>query len=981
MTCLSRFLSAVSRVRIGLIAVVFFLTASAASFGRQEESLLRDASFELFRAASAGPWEFRYGHKGGNYPKARPRWQCRSRTDADTPGIGRYLSIEKDGAAAGAIFVGQRVKLPDPLPVLDLAVRYQSFCENDGRSGIVTLGIYSPALWDRMCRDPEQAMETAPTADIFQHVAKFQGDDVTTWALARVPPATLRAALRGREGTEVVVSVSFLTWHSNSEEWARFDDLWLGPPLPYIAPVQWPRYVYGEEPVVLTVGAWSRDPDASVFLEYRALGSAAQWQRVSMAPGGPGLFRGTIPASSAVTDLEARACVRSKVEEGLETEIQTMRLTQRPEHPNLFYSKSELARMQEKLEESEWAKRVYDGVKARADSWLEKEFSPEVISGFWWHHYNCRDCGARLSMEGPRRHVCGKCGTVWDTDILFHVYWSKMHGDHARAARDLALTYQMTGDEKYARRAIEFLLWYADHYAEFPASDKGGKVVSQTLDECVWLLQMMNAADLAYPAMAPEEARHIERDLIHAGAMYTRKYRGGIHNIRCWHNSCWASAGYFVGDPELVDFARNHRFGFVAQMEKGVLEDGMWYERSMGYHSYTVMAITYHLKAAMHAGDDLYRMPQVRKLLTFPILIAFPNLVPPSLNDGGFSTRPIGPNRLELAAAWYGDPVAISALRKRYEMGASRANMEAWQFGEALPEGIPFTPPPSRNLKGAGLVVLRKNEGADAVCAMLEYGEHGGGHGHPDKLQLILYGLGRQLCPDLGTTGYANPLHPHYYKTTPAHNTVTIGGRNMAPLSGRLLAFSDAGPCAAAVAQSTEVYKGWTLTRRLLLCDRFLVDEFALEGEKPDTLDWFLRSDGTLTLTVDTAPLAEAPLSPPFKYLKELRGGDTAATWVAVWAYGPPEEGAGQSRLLTTMKGTPGTQVAQCEAPGAARRGELWDTLRVRRVSASTRFLAVHQMVPAGDDPEPVVFADNHVRVGARSIVLPEQVKQPPLMR
>lgn len=44
-----------------------------------------------------------------------------------------------------------------------------------------------------------------------------------------------------------------------------------------------------------------------------------------------------------------------------------------------------------------------------------------------------------------------------------------------------------------------------------------------------------------------------------------------------------------------MKFARDAKYGFVDQMEQGVLEDGMWYERSMGYHSYTVSAITYHL--------------------------------------------------------------------------------------------------------------------------------------------------------------------------------------------------------------------------------------------------------------------------------------------------------------------------------------------------------------------------------------------------
>ena len=32
---------------------------------------------------------------------------------------------------------------------------------------------------------------------------------------------------------------------------------------------------------------------------------------------------------------------------------------------------------------------------------------------------------------------------------------------------------------------------------------------------------------------------------------------------------------------------------------------------------------------------------------------------------------------------------------------------------------------PSRDLPGAGVVTLRRGKGASAVCAMLDYGEHG----------------------------------------------------------------------------------------------------------------------------------------------------------------------------------------------------------------------------------------------------------------
>lgn len=944
-------------------------------------NLVRDGDFEAYRPGKPGPWEFRYGHKGGNFPDVLPKWKLVLRTDAKDPARGRYAETAKDGRAAGTVIMGQRIRLPQKLPPLDFGVEFQAYCSGENRCGIVALAIYSSKVWDAMPKDPMKAHKPPPRGDVFQTTVKTQGEDQTEWGLGRGKPADVRRALQRHAGKEVVVAVSFTAWHESSKEYARFDNVWLGAPLPHVNAVDWPLYVYRGEPLVLNVDASSRDKATRFVLAYRPSGSSGEWRRVALQPVSGGLLQASIPGPSVKTDLEVWACAEGSRDESMRTEIRKMRVTRKPEHPNLFYSKAELKRMREKIEEYDWAKRIFAAIRKRADGWLTQEIKPEVISGFWWHHYNCRDCGGNLKMNGPHEHTCYHCGKVWDTDILFHVYWSAQHGGYARRARELAMVYQMTGEKKYARRAIEILNWYADHYALFPRADKGGKVVSQTLDECVWLLSMMDAADLAYAEMTPGEARHIERDLIYAGAMYVRKYRGGIHNIRCWHNSAWAGAGYFLGDPELIDYARNDRHGFVAQMKEGVLDDGMWYERSMGYHDYTVMAISYHLRAAMHNGDPLHEMPEVRKLLTFPIRVTFPNMVAPSLNDGGYQARAITPQWPELAAAWYKDPVAASALRKLFAMGLRRNGMEAFQFGEELPEGAEFTPPPSADLKGAGLVVLRRGSGSDAICAMVEYGEHGGGHGHPDKLQLILYGLGQPLCPDLGTTGYANPLHADYYKRTPAHNTVTIGGKDMAAKGGKLLDFVVHPDYAAMSAQTDEIYPGYVLTRRAVLGKSYLVDEFTVAGSESNTLDWFLRAGGKLALSVDARPISEKPLSKPYGYLKELKGGAASGEWTATWTFGKPKSPGDIPRLVVTMQAAPGTQVAQCRAPGRARRAEHWDTLRVRRNAASTRFVAVHQIVPAKETVADVRFEDNIVRVGDASIDLGGALTKAPVLR
>ncbi|MDH7571313.1 MAG: alginate lyase family protein, partial [Armatimonadota bacterium] len=285
---------------------------------------------------------------------------------------------------------------------------------------------------------------------------------------------------------------------------------------------------------------------------------------------------------------------------------------------------------------------------------------PPREGGGWSHDYCCPEDGARLRFRSdqPHKHLCPACNKEWEGPKLDAVWRGTVHSQFADAASDLALVYQLTGEERYGRAAARILCWYADHYADFPLG-RGpagrGKVMSQSLSECTWLITMMRAADLAWPVLTGDERVRIERDLVRAGAEHIHRFTFGIHNIQCWHNACYASAGYFLGDPDMIREARDGDLGFKNQVEKGIMEDGMWFERSMGYHSYTLNALVTHCEAARHAGENLHQLGRMRLMFTLPLRLAQPNLVVPSLNDQGYSRGTISPEPLERAVAWYQD--------------------------------------------------------------------------------------------------------------------------------------------------------------------------------------------------------------------------------------------------------------------------------------------------------------------------------------
>ena len=84
----------------------------------------------------------------------------------------------------------------------------------------------------------------------------------------------------------------------------------------------------------------------------------------------------------------------------------------------------------------------------------------------------------------------------------------------------------------------------------------------------------------------------------------------GIHNIQCWKNSAVGLAGFATGNQELIREAIDDPDrGFRAQIARGVTDDGLWFEGSLGYHRYTMDALWPLAEAARHAGIGSLHRP------------------------------------------------------------------------------------------------------------------------------------------------------------------------------------------------------------------------------------------------------------------------------------------------------------------------------------------------------------------------------------
>jgi hypothetical protein len=152
---------------------------------------------------------------------------------------------------------------------------------------------------------------------------------------------------------------------------------------------------------------------------------------------------------------------------------------------------------------------------------------------------------------------------------------------------------------------------------------------------------------------------------------------------------------------------------------------------------------------------------------------------------------------------------------------------------------------PSRNAAASGYAILQRGQGEQATWLCLKYGPHGGGHGHPDKNNFILYARGQVICPDPGTRPYGSPLHAEWDKITVAHNTLVVDGASQAPATGKCLTFGSDRGVDYAMTDAGGIYPGVRFIRTAaMLNENLIIFVDRVEADKQHTFDLACHING-----------------------------------------------------------------------------------------------------------------------------------------
>ena len=506
-------------------------------------------------------------------------------------------------------------------------------------------------------------------------------------------------------------------------------------------------------------------------------------------------------------------------------------------------------------------------------------YLPDRPAGYY-HEFFCPDHAVQLEYDptSPDRHRCPVDG-VWFSGEPYDSAWLwSVNHDLTEAAFRLALLWHVAADPMHRDKAKAILLGYADRYADFQHDDDRpvkGKVTFSSLDESVWVIPMAWAAWFLREALPAADIATIrERLLIPAAEHLMHQRREQIHNIENWLNAAIGTIGIVTDRADLTELALDGPWGFHNQVTQGVLADGGWYEGSPSYHFYALAPMLWHARASEGTATDLRSAPQLRAMLSTPFKWAYPDLTLPAFNDCWYHSSlldecghgiPSSAGFYEVAAAWYDEPAYRAVLHRTYRE-KPRDTVEALLYGlDPLPDDdMPV--PASVDLAPSGYAVLRHwgSSPVEQPYLLLKYGRHGGTHGHPDKLSMLLAADGQRLSPDLGTPGYGIALNDTWYRHTLSHNTVLLDQTPQPPGRGELRAFRGPEDGPFGIADATVawgepgLYGDARLRRVFLVGQGYFLDLFLVERGAAGDIDWVHHNRGELSSSLNGQPIALA---------------------------------------------------------------------------------------------------------------------------
>lgn len=348
----------------------------------------------------------------------------------------------------------------------------------------------------------------------------------------------------------------------------------------------------------------------------------------------------------------------------------------------------------------------------------------------------------------------------------------------------LAQATVLTGDDKYGAHAITAMLdWIEANPVGRGVNWASSLEVALRLISWTWALALLRRTQL------PEETA-LTRVLasIYAHASHVQRYLSSYYSPNT-HLTGEALGLFYAGSvyPQFLDADRWRDLGartLITEASRQITSDGVYFEQSSCYQRYSCDFYLHFLLIAQRTGFDVPTnvRERVTRLVEFLAAISTPDRRMPGIGDadGGWlmplCRREADDCRGTLAVA------AVVLDRPDFAAGTGDAPEPLWLTGRRQIAGACEAARESQLFAEGGYAILRS--GAHDVT--VDVGPVGAyGHGHADLLGVQCRVFGEPCLVDPGTYGYtAEPVWREHFRSSAAHNTLTVDHRNQATPDG-----------------------------------------------------------------------------------------------------------------------------------------------------------------------------------------------------
>lgn len=393
-------------------------------------------------------------------------------------------------------------------------------------------------------------------------------------------------------------------------------------------------------------------------------------------------------------------------------------------------------------------------------------------------------------------------------------YTHEKHKKNYREMYAAGVAYRITGNKAYATFVEEMLLAYAKMYPTLPLhperkkTQNSGKLFWQGLNDCVWLVHGIQAYDLTRDGMSAANREVIERDVFRAMAAFLSESESSketfnkIHNHGTWAVAAVGMTGYVLKDKDMTDralygSAKDKKSGFLKQIDELFSPDG-YYSEGPYYQRYALQPFMVFAQAININQPELkifeYRNSVLGKAVKtiFQLTDAKGFFYPfnDALKEKNFLSEELV-FAADIAYQNYKDASLLPIIRQQNEVMMGGAGFIAAQAVQSLDKNAEYVKQSALIADGAqgksgGVALLRANTNKkdEQLTLIYKYASQGMGHGHFDRLGLMLYNNDRGILQDYGAARFLNvesksggrylEENDSYAQQSVAHNTVIV---------------------------------------------------------------------------------------------------------------------------------------------------------------------------------------------------------------